>query len=275
VRLHGDSHHFGYDRIELRDGGTLLLLHDRTQLRRLEALLAQKARLAALGETAAGLAHELRNAMGAIVGYARLVEREGVSGAAEIASRIQAEAAAMEEMLNRFLEVARPTEPRKVQLCAERALAEMLSPYAARFQAAGLTLCFEPGGATTLWFDPFWLRQALANLLENALVHVPRGGEVKLKSGVSAGYWRLSVSDNGPGIEPRYREKVLAPFVSLRPGGTGLGLALVQKVATAHDGRIEVLESEAGGARFDLLLPLGQPAGTGLEADPSTRECVA
>lgn len=258
VGVEGHVYQFGYERIGLHDGGTLLLLHDRTQLRRLESLLAQKARLAALGETAAGLAHELRNAMGAIVGYARLVERGGTEGTSEITARIQAEASAMEEMLNRFLEVARPTEPRKVLLCAEEVVAEAVAHYTSRFEDSGLALFSHSEGHTTLWFDPFWLRQALVNLLENALAFVPRGGEVTVEAGTVEAYWRLSVSDNGPGIRPEWREKILAPFVSLRPGGTGLGLAWVQKIATGHDGRIEVLESQSGGARFDLLLPLAE-----------------
>jgi len=258
VRVGEQVHHFACERIPLHDGGWLLLFHDRTPLRRLEALLAQRARLAALGETAAGLAHELRNAMGAIVGYARLVDRAGAAGAAEIAARIQAEASAMEEMLKRFLEVARPTEPRRAWLCGEDVVADTLSHYAARFEAAGIRLSWQPGRATALWCDPFWLRQALANLLENALFHVPRGGEVVVESRQVDSSWRLSVQDDGPGIEPEWRQKVLAPFVSMRPGGTGLGLALVQKIVTAHDGRVEVLESLQGGARFDLLFPLVQ-----------------
>lgn len=253
---------FGHERIPLHDGGTLLLLHDRTPLRRLEALLAQRARLAALGETAAGLAHELRNAMGAIVGYAKLSEKAG-EGGGEIQSRILAEATAMEEMLNRFLEVARPTEPRKSLVCVEDLVTDALAPYAARFEAAGLRLEWQPASRTTLSIDPFWLRQALINLVENALVCVPRGGRVNVESRLLEGAWRLSVLDDGPGIQRDLREKVLLPFVSLRPGGTGLGLALVQKVVTAHDGRVEVLESPWGGARFDLLFPCGQDTPVG------------
>jgi signal transduction histidine kinase len=177
----------------------------------------------------------------------------------------------MEEMLNRFLEVARPTEPRRVSLCGEDLVTEALTPFAERFEAAGLALEWQPRERTTLWIDPFWLRQALVNLLENALGCVPRGGRVRLESRRLGGTWRLSVQDDGPGIEPELREKVLSPFVSLRQGGTGLGLALVQKIVTSHDGRVEVLESAWGGARFDLLFPCDsapQRPGSGRAAAP-------
>lgn len=258
IVLHVDDErfHFGHERIPLHDGGTLLLLHDRTPVRRLEALLASRARLAALGETAAGLAHELRNAMGAIVGYARLSEKSG-EGALEIHTRILKEARAMEEMLNRFLEVARPTEPQRAILCVEDVVTEALQPFAQRYQEAGVRLEWNPQTSTTVSIDAFWLRQAIVNLLENALSFVPRGGRVQVDSRRLEGVWRLSIQDDGPGILPELREKVLLPFVSMRPGGTGLGLALVSKIVTAHDGRVEVLESAWGGARFDLLFPCG------------------
>jgi signal transduction histidine kinase len=147
-----------------------------------------------------------------------------------------------------------------VLLGAEDVVADTLAHYAGRFEASGIQLEWGPGPRTSVLLDPFWLRQALVNLLENALFHVPRGGEVRVESRRVGTFWRLSVLDNGPGIKPELRERVLAPFVSMRPGGTGLGLALVQKIVTAHDGRVEVLESPSGGARFDLLFPCGDRA---------------
>jgi signal transduction histidine kinase len=248
--------HFGYQRLPLQDGGSLWLMHNRTKLRRLEALLKHRAGLAALGETAAGLAHELRNAMAAIVGYARLSDRTRGQEASDIAARIESEAAATEEMLNRFLEVARPTEPRRVETCVENIVSETLDHYEQRFAECRITLERNLDARTVVPIDPFWLRQSLVNLLENALSHVPAGGYVRVESGRTDHFWRLSVADDGPGIPPELRERVMAPFVSMRSGGTGLGLALVQKVATAHDGRVEVGETADGGARFDLYFSL-------------------
>jgi len=248
--------HFGFQRLPLQDGGSLWLMHNRTKLRRLEALLKHRARLAALGETAAGLAHELRNAMAAIVGYARLTDRARGQESTDIAARIESEAAATEEMLNRFLEVARPTEPRRVDTCVEVVVGETLDHYEQRFAECQITLERNLSSSTMVPIDPFWLRQALVNLLENALSHVPASGHVLVESGRSDHFWRLSVADDGPGIPYELRERVMAPFVSMRSGGTGLGLALVQKVATAHDGRVEVGETTGGGARFDLYFSL-------------------
>jgi signal transduction histidine kinase len=251
----GEQYHYFFQMLPVPGGGSLLVLDDRTQLRRLESLLAQRARLAALGETAAGLAHELRNALGAIVGYARLVARSKGAEASDMADRIEHEAGDMEEMLNRFLEVARPTELQPVRVVGEELVEEIVDRFEERLRVADLQLTRAYAPATHLVLDPFWIRQALGNLLENALQLVPAGGSVRVRTELAADGWRVTVADSGPGVAPEWRERILSPFVSLRPGGTGLGLALVQKVMVAHEGHIEVSDAREGGAAFTLVFP--------------------
>ena len=255
VVLAGEMHYFDFLVLPVWRGGTLVFVQDRTHVRRLEALVSQRARLAALGETAAGLAHELRNAMGAIVGYARLVTRSEREGAEEIARRIAEEASTMEEMLARFLEVARPAELYRTPTDGPALLREVADRFSTRFRETGIKLELDIQANDKIDLDAVWFRQAVANLLENALQHVPRGGCVRLASEPTRDSWIVKVADDGPGIAPEWRTRVLAPFVSLRPGGTGLGLALVQKVMTAHDGRVEISASDAGGAQIALTFP--------------------
>ena len=211
--------------------------------------------MAALGETAAGFAHELRNALGAIIGYARLVGRASATETSDVANRIKIEASEMEEMLNRFLEVARPANLQPSQEIGEDIVDDVLTRFSDRLKAAGIsvTRSYAPRGEVMI--DLFWVRQALGNLLENALHLVPEGGHVSVSTLHAADSWKITVADSGPGIAPEWREKILSPFVSLRSGGTGLGLALVQKVMTAHDGQVEVSESKEGGASFTLVFP--------------------
>jgi two-component system sensor histidine kinase FlrB len=259
VAVDGQSHAFEYSVYPVPSGGHLVFLQDRTHVRRLEVLVSQRARLAALGETAAGLAHELRNAMGAIVGYARLLMR-GDAVADEVAPRIEREAGEMEAMLARFLEVARPAELQRVAADGAKLLGEVAERFRARFEAARIGLALELSGCELLELDPVWFKQAIANLLENALQHVPAGGHVQITCERTRDSWTVRVDDDGPGIAPEWRTRVLAPFVSLRPGGTGLGLALVQKVMTAHDGQVEITASDTGGARVVLTFALGARA---------------
>jgi signal transduction histidine kinase len=255
VEYQGERYHYFFQILPVPDGGSLLVLDDRTRLRRLESLLARRASLAALGETAAGLAHELRNALGAIVGYARLVNRSRGAETADTAGLIEREAGDMEEMLNRFLEVARPTELQPARVVGEELVEEIVLRYEERLRSAGLQLTRAYAAATKIELDPFWFRQALCNLLENALQLVPAGGSVRVRTEPAADGWRVTVADSGPGIAPEWRERILSPFISMRPGGTGLGLALVQKVMTAHGGSIEVSDSQEGGAAFTLAFP--------------------
>ena len=255
VRVRGERHHFFYQITPVPNGGSLLLLDDRTRLRRLEAILSQRARLAALGETAAGFAHELRNALGAIIGYARLVEKASATETSDAANRIKIEASEMEEMLKRFLEVARPANLQPTLEIGEDLVDDVLDRFSDRMKSAGISLTRSYAPRGEVMMDVFWVRQALGNLLENVLHLVPEGGRVFVATLHAADAWKITISDSGPGIAPEWREKILSPFVSLRPGGTGLGLALVQKVMTAHDGQVEVSESEEGGASFTLVFP--------------------
>lgn len=255
VDLEGERHYFDFLVLPVWRGGTLVFVQDRTHVRRLEALVAQRTRLAALGETAAGLAHELRNAMGAIVGYARLVTRTEGRGRKEIAERIEREASDMETMLARFLEVAKPAELYRVPVDGPALLREAVARFLTRFGEAEITVKLDIQAGLQVELDCVWFKQAIANLLENALQHVPRGGSVWISCESTRDAWLVCVKDDGPGIAPEWRTKVLAPFVSLRPGGTGLGLALVQKVMTAHDGQVEISASESGGAQIVLVFP--------------------
>jgi two-component system sensor histidine kinase FlrB len=275
VELEGERHYFDFLVLPVWRGGTLVFVQDRTHVRRLEALVSQRARLAALGETAAGLAHELRNAMGAIVGYARLVVRTGGRQTEEIAERIEREAGEMEAMLTRFLEVARPAELSKAEVDGSALLSDTSERFRARFEEAGIQLELKIQGPVVIALDKVWFKQAMANLLENALQHVPRGGTVKMACEATRDSWVVSVEDDGPGIAAEWRTKVLSPFVSLRPGGTGLGLALVQKVMTAHDGRVEISQSIAGGAHIALTFPRSAAAQGMAKGEPISYNTTA
>lgn len=251
----GEAHFLEYDVLSVPGGGTLVLITDRTQLRRLESLVAQRARMAALGETAAGLAHELRNAMGAIVGYARLVAKSEGGAATDVAERIKREAGEMEAMLQRFLEVARPAEIQREEVNSYDLLDDLTVGIGSRLVQAGIEFSVSKGRAVTVRVDPVWIKRAVTNLVDNAQQHLGDHGTIAIEARAAEDTWYLTVEDDGPGIAPEWREKIFAPFVTSRPGGTGLGLALVQKVMTAHEGTVELMPCPTGGSRFVLTFP--------------------
>ncbi|MEO8585925.1 MAG: ATP-binding protein [Acidobacteriota bacterium] len=238
--------------------GVLLFLEDRTSTRRLERELSSRRELAALGEMSAGIAHEFRNATGTILGWARLAAKTGdpVARGRQL-DAIQAEAEHVARVTGDFLFFARP-EQLEAGPCDLRALAfeiaeeqRVLTP-GVRVEATGT---FAPAIA-----DPALVRRALVNLVKNACEAAAAGGRagrvVVRGEGATGGFARIAVEDDGPGVSAEAAGKLFVPFYSTKDTGTGLGLALVAKIALLHGGAVTVERSpELSGARFVLTLP--------------------
>jgi signal transduction histidine kinase len=238
--------------------GVLLFLEDRTNTRRLERELSSRRELAALGEMSAGIAHEFRNATGTILGWARLAAKTSDPAArGRQLDAIQAEAEHVARVTGDFLFFARP-ERLEAGACDLRALAleiaeeQLVLTPGVRVEVAGT---FAPAIA-----DAALVRRALVNLVKNACeaaIAGGRAGRVVLNGeGAAAGFARIAVEDDGPGVPEEAAGKLFVPFYSTKDTGTGLGLALVAKIALLHGGAVTVERSPGlSGARFVLTLP--------------------
>ncbi|MBK9063465.1 MAG: PAS domain-containing protein [Acidobacteria bacterium] len=237
--------------------GALLFVEDRTETRRLEREVSSRRELAALGEMSAGIAHEFRNATGTILGWARLAARtDDAAARARHLEAIQAEAEHVARVTGDFLFFAKPerleTAPCDLGALAREIAAEqkVITP-AVDVSVAGT---FAPAQA-----DAALVKRALVNLVKNACeaaLDRPGGGRVVLSGDAAAGTVRVAVEDDGPGVPDESAAKLFVPFYSTKEAGTGLGLALVAKIAALHRGGISVERSAAlGGARFVLSLP--------------------
>jgi signal transduction histidine kinase len=243
--------------------GVLLFLEDRTTTRRLERELSARRELAALGEMSAGIAHEFRNATGTILGWARLAARtENPAERARQLAAIQAEAEHVARVTGDFLFFARP-ERLEAGACDLRALALEIADEQ-RAMTPGLSVeaagTFVPALA-----DAALVRRALVNLVKNACEAAAAGGRagrvVLRGEGEAGGFARIAVEDDGPGVPDEAAAKLFVPFFSTKDTGTGLGLALVAKIAVLHGGRVVVSRSPAlEGARFALELPAAPAA---------------
>ncbi len=236
------------------------LFTDLTAVKDLEEQLRLKDSLATVGELTAGIAHEFRNGLATIHGYSKLFDvmalpesyRAYVEG-------IRGETESLSQVVTNFLNFARPAQLTltRVDLGAicERAADEI------RADAQALGGDVEVRGEFgVIDGDEVLLRQAFSNLLRNALeacvgvASPPRIGiqsEIDRLQKVS----RIAVTDNGPGIAPALRERVFRPFFTSKRNGTGLGLALVQKIIVFHNGRVVVSASPEGGASLQITLP--------------------
>jgi PAS domain S-box-containing protein len=243
-------------------GGVICLFTDLTAVVDLEEQLRLKDTLARLGELTAGLAHEFRNGLATIHGYARLLNLNALADAdRKYVEGLRAETDALGQVVTNFLNFARPTQlalaPVDLGQVAHR-VAEELQPEAAAHGgsvAVGGTWSVVDG-------DEVLLRQALSNLARNGLeasIEAGRTPVVRIEAAVDAParVLRVQVADEGPGIDPALRERVFQPFFTTRSKGTGLGLALVQKIVVTHNGRIHAAGGPGGrGAVMHVTLPL-------------------
>jgi signal transduction histidine kinase len=241
--------------------GAICLFTDLTAVKDLEEQLRLKESLATVGELTAGIAHEFRNGLATIHGYSKLVDLNALPASYRpYVEGIRSETESLSQVVTNFLNFARPaqltlTEVDLGAIC-ERAAEEI------RPDARALGGDVEVRGEFGLVEgDEVLLRQAFSNLLRNALeacVGGPAPPQIAIQSEVDATLKlsRIAVNDNGPGIPPALRERVFRPFFTSKRTGTGLGLALVQKIIVFHNGRVQVGVSPAGGASLQLTLPV-------------------
>ena len=240
---------------------TALLFSDLTEIKRLERQVSLRRHLSQLGEVSAGIAHEFRNNMGAVMGYARLLGHDLPEDgpAREVVEAMIAELTQMEGMIRDLLDFSRSSEPSLSRVDAAELVAEAIAIAAADFD---LTPTWQvPSDLPPLMVDPVQVRGALVNLIRNACEAAGAGGEPKVsvqvgaEKGIIPEWLILRVCDNGPGVDPASVERIFLPFFTAREGGTGMGLAQVHKTVTAHGGEIQVDTALDVGARFTLRLP--------------------
>ena len=225
---------------------------------RLERELSSQRELARLGEMSAGIAHEFRNATATILGYARLAAQSGDAAArARHLAAIGAEAEHVARFTGDFLFFARPERLELLPTDLGSLVREIAAEQ--REMTPGPVIDVE-GVFTTAAVDAALFRRALVNLLRNA-VEAAKARIVIRGEGAADGHARVAVEDDGPGVAPEVLPKLFVPFVSTKDGGTGLGLALVAKIAALHRGTVAAERSPAlGGARFVLAVPERPPA---------------
>jgi two-component system sensor histidine kinase PilS (NtrC family) len=211
--------------------------------------------LAAVGQLAAGLAHEIRNPLASISGSVQLLRENDAltSEDRHLMNIVIKEADRLNDLLKEFLLFARPSRPEKEWFKAAELVHELADLCAGdgRFAAVKIERSCPPDAL--LYGDRRQLRQALWNLLINAAEAMPTGGQLVFEYSPSTG--DLSVADSGPGVPPELRQKIYDPFFTTKDHGTGLGLATVHTIVEAHDGTLELHSSLHGGAKFVIHLP--------------------
>jgi two-component system sensor histidine kinase FlrB len=244
-------------------GGRIVLIHDITAAHEMKASLERNQRLAAMGEMAASLAHQLRTPLATALLYSANLAKPDLAedARARFAEKASEQLRRLERLIQDVLLFARGEQIGREVIPVGELLAEVVQTLEPQCVLSGVTLRREgKAGEAIIVGGRKSLAGALLNLLENALQVCTAGGMVGLAVEVGEGRVRIGVRDTGPGISPEQQERIFEPFFTTRAHGTGLGLAIALGVVRAHGGGITVSSREGEGAEFVIDLPAGTVA---------------
>ncbi|MEN6486695.1 MAG: ATP-binding protein [Syntrophobacteraceae bacterium] len=244
---------------ERRAAGFAFLFSDMTNVRQLEERLRRSERLASLGRLAAGIAHEIRNPLSSIKGFAAILagrSREDEKSR-KIADVMVQEVERLNRVVSQLLDFARPTELHR-KACSCRELLDhtlRLIERDALHQEVRVESRVDPGNLS-VELDPDRFSQVLLNLYINALQAMERGGTLRVEVFRDGDRVAFRVTDTGSGIPREQIAHIFDPYFTTKPNGVGLGLANVHKFVEAHGGTIAVESTSGGGTSFDISIPV-------------------
>ncbi len=229
-------------------------------------LMERTRRLAAMGEMAAKIAHEIRNPLGSIGIFASILERElrDDKKRGELASHISSGVRTLDNLLSNMLLFARSPEPRFSQLDIREVIEDTLDMVRTRKdKSVGVNKVFE--GSTVICGDESLLKQVFYNLLINAFDAVGEDGSIEVRTTLLTNgrtYMTVVIRDSGVGIPAEDLDRIFDPFFTTKDRGTGLGLAIVESIVKAHGGEISVESEQGRGTTFTIRLPVEDREGT-------------
>jgi len=241
------------------------------ELRVVQSELVTKNQLAAVGELAAAIAHEVRNPLAIIVNAVAGLRSGREEDRGILLSIVDEEAARLNRLVTDLLRFARPVSvkrsPVSLAELAKRSRSQVLDGH-----EIVVSIGADPE-IQTVWVDPNLFRLVFDNLVQNACQAMREGGRVDilvtrgvLPTGPAVS---IQIKDHGHGMEPEVRERALDPFFTTRPSGTGLGLPIVQRIIEAHGGELVIESEEGAGTSVTFFLPLGEPANEPLASEDS------
>ena len=252
------------------DGQVFLLelVTDVTERERLQARLTEAERLAAAGELAAGVAHEIRNPLAAIVNATTLLGVEETLTGEERAHTlgvVKKEARRLNRILSDFLLFARPREPKRLVGDIREVVghvAALVREDPNRASDVALSVRVDPD-VPGFVFDADQITQVVWNIALNGVEAMDGRGKLGIDVALKGAQVAIAISDTGRGLPAEDQRRVFDPFYSKKPAGTGLGLTIARRIVTTHGGRIEIESAPGRGACFTILLPLEGQDGDG------------
>jgi signal transduction histidine kinase len=215
--------------------------------------LIETEKLAGIGRLAAGVAHEINNPLGVILGYAKLLRKRVDGTAQEDLKVIEEETLRCKEIVEGLLDLSRPLQAARERIDLREVCEEVVARLGEARLLDGVDVRVQGAGA--IEGHPSKVRQIVANLVRNAAEAAGPGGSVEVAVRDDEGELTVEVADDGPGIDSAARARLFEPFFTTKPQGTGLGLAVSRALARAHGGEVEAASSPGAGARFTFRVP--------------------
>ena len=278
LRLKPSGKVIGYTLSRIHDSrgrvsGAALFFKDLTRVEQLEERERLRDRLAALGEMAAAIAHEVKNPLAGIEVMAGVLKRQltDSTDAQGVLTDIIHEAKMANAIVQEVLEFVRPIRLQVDRVSLPEVLQQAIGTAEAQVPRGGVEVSVRlPGDLPRIQGDHHQLRQVFTNLIANAFEAMSGRGLVEIRVTViespdedsvagellSRQSVLIDVADNGPGVPAELADRIFSPFFTTKPRGSGLGLAIVRKIVDAHDGRIDMATRAAGGASFRVTLPV-------------------
>ena len=277
LRLKSTGKVIGYTLSQVRDKrgritGATLFFKDLTRVEQLEERERLRDRLAALGEMAAAIAHEVKNPLAGIEVMAGILRRQlpDSKDAQTILGDIIKEAKMANAIVLEVLDFVRPIRLQVERVVLADVIRDAITMAESHVHRGDVRVTVTlPAEMSAIQGDPYQLRQLFTNLLTNAFEAMGGRGHITIAAtrmaeeepvaggeGHSGPMLMVEVSDDGPGVPQDLMDKIFSPFFTTKPQGSGLGLAIVRKIVDAHDGRIDVSARPGGGTRFRVTLPV-------------------
>jgi PAS domain S-box-containing protein len=236
--------------------GTVHVLRDITELKRLQERLVMTERMAALGEVAAKVAHEIRNPLISVGGFAKRLEKKLNGNLKEYADIITKEVGRLEGILNEILGFVKEIRIVKESVASESLIDDIISLIQSDIKERGISIVRESDGPIVLYVDPGRMKEALLNLLKNAVQAIGHNGTISIKTCLHDTEAVIEITDTGEGITDENMPFIFDPFFTTKQVGTGLGLSITHRIIEEHKGRIEVKSSPGIGTTFRLFIPV-------------------
>jgi signal transduction histidine kinase len=242
-----------------RGAGVLVRLRDPEATRQISRQLQTADRLSAISGITAGVAHEVKNPLNAIMMHLELARLKLAAGDPKVSPHmdvISREIQRLDRVVKTFLDFTRPVELKLTEVPLDGFVSEIVDLARPQAEAAQIRISeSQQGEGAQIRVDPDLMKQAILNILVNAIEAMPGGGDLMLESGVRDDEAEIRISDTGPGIPPELHEKIFRLYFTTKKEGSGIGLAMTFRIVQLHEGGIQFSSEPGKGTKFVLRLP--------------------